>query len=105
MSEWQPIESAPRDGTPFLSVNHDGEIWVTKYIDRDRIAYRMNFRREMRKFDHVKHNGEVLLREDLEYAKANESWTSEWTFWSRLYDFKPTAWTPLPPPPETQGGE
>ena len=31
MSKWQPIETAPRDGSLFFALHDDGEYWVCKY--------------------------------------------------------------------------
>ena len=105
MTEWQPIETAPRDGTPFIALNHDKEVWVAK-IDKDgRILFRTNQRFEPRKFTNVEVGGETLLREDTEFAKQNERWESHWTIWMRLYELKPTDWIPLPPPPAALGAK
>lgn len=99
MSEWQPIETAPKDKA-FIALNHDGEIFPAKYIE-DRLVYRLNSRREPRKFEIRMIDGERLLKEDEGYAMKNERWCSEWAYWSRLYEFEPTHWIPLPaPPPE-----
>jgi hypothetical protein len=101
--QWRDIASAPKDGTPFLALNHDREVWVTRYDDSGRIMFRTHGRHEPRKFTIVKHNGEDLLREDRAYAEENECWQNNWTLWTRLYEFTPTHWMPLPPPP-TVGG-
>lgn len=98
--EWQPIATAPRKGR-FFALNHDGEIWVARYGSGGQLNYRTNHLREPRSFGRVEVNGEVLLREDLQYAEENEHWVSEWTIWSRLYEFKPTHWLPTPPIPHT----
>ncbi|MET1083783.1 MAG: hypothetical protein ABWY12_12165 [Burkholderiales bacterium] len=95
---WQAFETAPKDGTVFLALNHDHEVWVCKFID-DRIVYRTNGRYEPRKFTNVTVDGETLLREDVQFAKDGECWRSDWTFWSRLYRFAPICWLPLPKPP------
>ncbi|WP_336802390.1 hypothetical protein [Kaistia sp. MMO-174] len=98
MSEWQPIESAPRKGK-FFALNHDGEIWVARFGSGDQLNYRTNHLHTPRSFQYVQVGNEMLLREDEAYAEAEERWSSEWTIWSRLYEFKPTHWAPIPPLP------
>ena len=98
--KWQPIETAPKDGTTFLALNHDREVWAAKIDKYGRALFRTNALSEPRRYEIVRHNGEELLREDKQYAKDNEHWASNWTIWTRGYEFKPTHWMPLPPPPE-----
>ena len=95
MCIWQSIEGAPTDGSPFLALNFDREVWVARIVD-GRLQYRTNARCEPRRYEVVRHNGEELLREDKEFARNNEHWRSGWTIWSRLYEFKPVKWAPLP---------
>ena len=100
MTEWRPIETAPKDGTPFLALNHDLEVWVSKYEKRTggRIMFRMNGRREST--THVQRRlADGATGMVLDAEKTKEEWRSDWTFWSRLYEFEPTHWMPLPPPP------
>lgn len=100
---WRDIATAPRDGTRFLALNHDGELWVATYDKYGRILFRSNERREPRRFVIHHIDGKKLLEEDEEYARANEEWSNHWTIWTRLYEFQPTHWLPLPSlptPPE-----
>jgi hypothetical protein len=68
--EWQPIETAPKDGTPLL-LFIDGE---------SELADRMTTGRW--------NSGRWELCQVGGYAEDSEVWTD------------PTAWMPLPPPPE-----
>jgi len=104
MGEWRTIDSAPLDGTVFLSLNHDREVWVAKYAQESppRLCYRTNRLHEPKSFAVKMFDGEQWTKEDKEFAVANEAWMNSWTYWSRGYDFKPTHWMPLPPPPKEQ---
>ena len=99
MSDWEPIESAPRNGARFYALNHDGEIWVARFDQYGRIIYRTNQRVEPRKFEVRTVDGEEWMKEDKQFSADNERWQSSWTLWSRLYEFAPTHWMPLPAPP------
>lgn len=79
MSEWQPIETAPKDGTKVLIVNDEGAIDVAGYIEQ------WNERDEwVRKAK----DGDVYrtVREDRGY-------------WGTGTAYCPTHWMPLPAPP------
>lgn len=96
---WRDISDAPKDGTKFLALNHDREVWACKIDEYGRFLFRQNGRREPKKFEVVTVDGEKLLREDEAFAAANEKWESAWAIWSRLFEFKPTHFMPLPLPP------
>lgn len=104
---WQLISTAPQDGTVFLARNYDGELWVAKFITNagtgPQLVFRTNENWEPRSFIVHEIDGKRLLEEDEEYAKANEKWHSHWSYWRRGYEFKPTHWMRLSPPPMAQG--
>lgn len=98
--EWQPIETAPQDATPFIALNHDREVWVAR-IESGRLQFRTNTRFEQMRHDlrDLADGSKGWVRNDAEYA---EEWRNSWCLWTRLYDFKPTHWTPLLPAPKTE---
>lgn len=82
MSDWQPIESAPRDGSWFVTVNanaRDPEYEVGRYQ-----PYEWN------RFVEV---GEGLFRQQAE--TVSEFTQNNW--------HRATHWMPLPTPPSTSG--
>lgn len=70
MSDWQPIETAPRDGTTFIAT--DGN--------------------EVEPVYYVRYSHWSVGEYDLRYSSRQEGEESLW--------FNPTHWMPLPKPPE-----
>jgi len=80
--EWQPIETAPKDGTKVLIVNSDGAIDVAGYVVQwDEHSELVRKARD----------GDVYrtVREDTGY------WDTETAYW-------PTHWMPLPEAPNAE---
>ena len=101
MSDWKPISSAPKDGTEFFALNHDGEIYVAKFTDEPpRLVFRTHGLREERAYRHHQFNG-VKMLEPINQP-WREVWEDVWTLWTRGYDFTPTHWMPLPSPPKDE---
>ena len=77
---WQPIETAPKDGTKILIVNSDGEIGVAAFVPE---WY------ERKEFVRAAKDGDVYktVREDIGYWDTNEACC-------------PTHWMPLLAAPE-----
>lgn len=82
MSEWQPIEAAPKDGTRVLIANDDGEMDVAGYVAEWS---------EHSEFVRTAKDGDVFrtVRRDMGY-------------WDAVHAYCPTHWMPLPPPPKGQ---
>lgn len=98
--EWLPIESAPRDGTPFTALNHDREVWVAKYDPRGRLYFRSHGWRDSYRYTTRQIDGEEWRKYDRKWEDDNSGWTDHWSLWTKGYEFAPTHWMPLPPPPE-----
>lgn len=74
MSEWQPIETAPRDGTEILGFRPDQGVFIFRWAETS----------------------------DFDSTDPGEEWSEDW--WHDLWgwmegDLQPTHWMPLPPPP------
>ena len=84
MTGWQPIETAPREGTEFQS-------WVVSEVDASRGWWEPKCR-----FEPCTGGFEVFGRVDYD----QEGWDSDWSW-------KPTHWMPepLPPAPDRLQGE
>jgi hypothetical protein len=103
-AEWQPIESAPKDGTPFLTLQN-GEIYRAKYFigDRPRIAFRTHTLRtpEQHRIIDAEMDGKRVKAK----VAVGEPWAEEfrhdWCFWTRGFAFAPTHWMPLPLAPDS----
>lgn len=86
MGDWQPIETAPKDGTRLM-------LWTTTRIDPDDIQYIET----------------ICDRDHLDMIQLG--FWNEYAFggapaWEVRLIGKPTHWMPLPPPPShTQKGE
>ena len=73
MAEWQPIETAPKDGTRVLLAGIYGGIGIGFYGPKYS-TYGVNY---------------------------GDAW-GYGTNWSNTFGVEPTHWTPLPNPPETE---
>jgi hypothetical protein len=96
MGEWKPIESAPRGCVPFLALNEDRECHVAAYDKDGRLMRRSHQQRFPQSFV-VEGGKKVLVSEGFEF-------NSDWSLWTKGYDFKPTHWLPLPAPPSQEEG-
>jgi hypothetical protein len=94
MQEWQPIETAPRDGTPFVALNADLECHVAKFDDDGRMCRRSHQQRFAQ--THIVRGDDKILKDE------QFSFDTSWSLWTRGYDFEPTHWQPLPSPPKAR---
>jgi hypothetical protein len=75
MSEWQPIETAPKDGTAILTVRHRYQPCVSSWQEHEGVA---RFGSEPEDF----------MEEDHFFQYWHET------------TYQPTHWMPLPQPPQ-----
>jgi hypothetical protein len=92
--EWQPIETAPKDGTVFMALNEDGEIHVCKIDKIGRKLRRSHQQRWSQSFAHYD-DMKVLTKEEFHFD-------TYWSIWTKGYEFSPTHWIPLPNPPQAE---
>ncbi|WP_315731715.1 MULTISPECIES: DUF551 domain-containing protein [unclassified Bradyrhizobium] len=81
-SQWQPIETAPKDGAPILAYTPDGlngpvQAVVYWYV----------------------HKGERFLETDIPEFYRREEWEHSWWEGAGFSPFRATHWMPLPAPP------
>ena len=74
MAEWQPIETAPKDGTRILVFTVHGEIEISEWYSLEHF--------------HYKYIADNLFEKIVD--EPNEGWNSN----------TPIFWMPLPEPPE-----
>jgi hypothetical protein len=96
MAEWQPIETAPKDGTEILGWREDCDVILIRFTSMDDFMNEGEIKAEERII------GRVYSDDDL----SCEGWFyADFVRGGRLADDEaPTHWMPLPPPPSEQEG-
>lgn len=107
---WRPIETAPKDGRPFLA-RQDGEVFVARYTKEavQRLCFRTHSLRVMSKYRIV--NAELDGAQVKAQVPVDEPWTEvfehNWTLWTKGFEFSPTEWIEMPgssPPQRDDAG-
>lgn len=97
MSEWQLIDTAPKDGTWILAYGNaypeltERGSWSVASIEKPRVPFTMLIRWRVSEYDKEIDNGDGTYRK--QRTVAYESWIPE------PHAFTPTHWMPLPDPP------
>lgn len=80
MSEWQPIETSPKDGTRVLIFNGYGAMDIAGYVEQ--FTERLEFVRSDK-------DGDVY-----------QTVRNDFSYWDTDIAYDPTHWMPLPEPPK-----
>lgn len=101
---WQPIESAPKDGSWFLAWQ-DGEIYHASYDIKGppRLMWRTHqlWNPQTYRIIDVELDGEATEARVL-VSEGPEEFKHQSTFWTLGFDFAPTLWMPIAlPAPHT----
>lgn len=98
MNDWQPIETAPKDGTRILAFGlayaelaEDGERWCVSDTNKPRLPFIATVKWIEGWYDKEVNVGEGLYRKER---------TQGYAYWApHAHAFNPTHWQPLPEPP------
>lgn len=96
--KWQPIETAPKDGTKFIA--KIGHAIYAAYDDDGRFCWIMHAnqaagRRYTKKIiDGIEYQQELA-------PEAERDYQPQGNIWIKGFEDKPTHWMPLPKPPTT----
>lgn len=93
MSEWRPIESAPKDGTKFLAfgLGHGNSVVAFQCREEPFPTQAIIWWGWIDDFDEVDVGGGLYKKVP---KRFNEDWRGD------VFGFKPTHWMPLPEPPK-----
>ncbi len=96
---WQPIETAPKDGTKFIA--KIGNAIYAAYYKDDQFIWIMHANKAPGRIYSKKTIGGIEYQQEIR-PEAERDYQPEGKIWMKGFKDKPSHWMPLPKPPVQQ---